>query len=63
MNIAHNKSSLLNNSFTYNSLRKNEEKICNAIGCHLLATNKISLEIGKKSITILVCENCISKFE
>ena len=63
MNIANSKPSLLNNSFSYNAPRKNEEKICNALGCHLIATNEISLKIGKKSITIVICERCKPKFE
>ena len=59
MNTANSKSTLLNNSFTSNT----EEKICNCLGCSQGAETEISLKIGKKSITILVCENCKSKFE
>jgi hypothetical protein len=62
MNIAYNKSTLVNNSFS-NSEMKNEDKICNALGCPLLATNEISLKIGEKSIKIFVCESCKPKFE
>ena len=64
MNIAYNKSTLVNNSFSSNVEGKiDDNKICNALGCHLLATNEISLKIGKKSITIIICERCKSKFE
>ena len=63
MDIANSKSTVVNNSFSSNTLVKNEDKICNALGCQLLATNKISLKIGKKSITIVICENCKPKFE
>ena len=63
MNIANSKSTLVNNSFNSNTQRKNADKICNALGCHLIATNEISLKIGEKSITIIVCENCKPKFE
>jgi hypothetical protein len=58
MNIANSKSTLINNSFTPDI----QDKICNALGCHLLATNKISLKIDQKSVTIFVCERCKSKF-
>ena len=59
MNIANSKSTLLNNSFTSNI----QDKICNCLGCNEFADTKISLKIGEKSITIFVCENCVSKFE
>ena len=59
MNIANNKSALLNNSFTFNTL----EKICNCLGCNQLADTEISLKISEKSITISVCESCKPKFE
>jgi hypothetical protein len=59
MNIANSKSPLLNNSFTSNT----QDKICNCLGCYRFADNKISLKIGKKSITILVCEDCKYKFK
>jgi hypothetical protein len=59
MNIANNKSALLNNSFTSN----NQDKICNCLGCYQSADTKISLKIGKKSITIVACEDCKHKFQ
>jgi alpha-galactosidase len=59
MNITNNNSALVNNSFTSNI----QEKICNCLGCHEFAEDKISLKIGEKSITIFVCENCKLKFE
>jgi hypothetical protein len=59
MNIAYNKSTLVNNSFSSNT----QEKICNALGCSQPATNKISLKIGTKSIIIDICERCKPKFE
>ena len=59
MNTANSKSTLLNNSFTSNI----QEKICNCLGCNELADTEISLKIGEKSITIIVCENCKAKFE
>jgi hypothetical protein len=59
MNIVNSKSSLLNNSFTFN----NQDKICNCLECYRFADTKVSLKIGKKSITILVCEDCIHKFK
>jgi hypothetical protein len=59
MNITNNKSALVNNSFTSNI----QENICNCLGCNEFADDKISLKIGEKSITIFVCENCVSKFE
>lgn len=59
MNTANSKSTLFNNSFTSN----NQDKICNCLGCNKLADREISLKIGKKTIIILVCENCKSKFE
>ena len=64
MNISYNKSTLVNNSFSSNAEGKiDDNKICNALGCHLLATNEISLKLHDKSIMILVCERCKSKFE
>lgn len=60
MNTANSKATLFNNSFTSNT--QNDET-CNCLGCYQFATNKISLKIGKKSITIFVCENCKPKFE
>ena len=36
--------------------------ICNALGCNNLATMEIPLKIKDKSIMILVCERCKSKF-
>lgn len=59
MNIANSKLPVLNNSFTSNT----QDKICNALGCHVLASNEITLKIGEKSITIFVCESCKPKFE
>jgi transcription elongation factor Elf1 len=59
MNTANSKSTLLNNSFTSN----NQDKICNCLGCSQFADTEISLKIGEKSITILVCENCKPKFQ
>ena len=57
MKTANSKSTLLNNSFTSNT------QICNCLGCSQIADRKISLKIGQKSITILVCKNCKSKFD
>jgi hypothetical protein len=37
--------------------------ICAAFGCNKLATIEIPLKIQNKSIMILVCERCKSKFE
>ena len=59
MNTANSKSTLLNNSFT----SYNQDKICNCLGCTQFADTEIALKIGEKSITILVCENCKTKFE
>ncbi len=35
---------------------------CNAFGCYNTATLKIVLPVGFKSVTIIVCETCKSKF-
>jgi transcription elongation factor Elf1 len=59
MDIANSNSALLNNSFTYDT----QDKICNCLGCNELANTSISLKVGKKSITIIVCEFCKEKFE
>jgi hypothetical protein len=59
MNTAHNKSALLNNSFTPNT----QDKICNCLGCYRLATTKISLKVREKTVPIIICEFCKSKFE
>ena len=59
MNTANSKSTLLNNSFTSNI----QEKICNCLGCYRFADAKISLKIGEKSVTILVCKDCKYKFK
>lgn len=59
MNIANNKTKLLNNSFTSDT----QDKICNALGCNELADTKISLKIGEKSITISICSKCEYKFK
>jgi transcription elongation factor Elf1 len=59
MNTAKSKSTLLNNSFTSNT----QEKICNCLGCNQISDTEISLKIGEKSLTILVCKNCKPKFE
>ena len=56
MNIFSSKSVPLNNSNT-------QDKIYNCLGCYQFANAKISLKIGEKSITIIVCENCKAKFE
>ena len=37
--------------------------ICAALGCDALGINEISLKIQDKSIMIVVCERCKSKFE
>ena len=58
MNPANSKSTLINNSFTSDI----QDKLCNALGCSQLAEKEITLKIGEKSITIIVCENCKSKF-
>jgi len=59
MNPANSKSTLINNSFTSDI----PDNRCNALGCSRLADTQISLKIGEKSITIIVCENCKAKFE
>ena len=59
MDIANEKSALLNNSFTSDI----QEKVCNCLGCNELGDTEISLTVGKKSIKIIVCENCKAKFE
>jgi transcription elongation factor Elf1 len=59
MNINNSKSALLNNSFTSNT----QDTICNCLGCNRYADTKISLKIGEKSITILVCKDCTHKFK
>ena len=59
MDIANNKSVLLNNSFTSNT----QEKTCNCLGCNELADTEISLKVGEKSITISICSNCEYKFK
>ena len=56
MNTANSKSALVNNSYT-------QDKICNCLGCYRFADTKVSLKIGEKSITILVCEDCKDKFK
>ena len=56
MNISSSKSAPLNNSYT-------QDKICNCLGCYQFANAKISLKIGEKSITIIVCEDCKHKFK
>ncbi len=61
MNTANNKSTLLNNSFT-SDIQENDE-ICNCLECYQFADTKISLKIGEKSITILVCKDCKYKFK
>jgi hypothetical protein len=38
-------------------------QICNAFECYNIATVRIVLPVGSKSITIVVCENCKPKFE
>jgi transcription elongation factor Elf1 len=59
MNTANSKSTLLNNSFTSDT----QDKICNCLGCNEFADSEISLKIGEKSITIMVCKNCKHKFK
>ena len=59
MNISSSKSALVNNSFTSDT----QDKICNCLGCYQFANAKISLKIGEKSITIIVCEDCKHKFK
>jgi hypothetical protein len=36
---------------------------CNAFGCDNIATVKIVLNIGYKTISLVVCENCRPKLE
>ena len=36
---------------------------CNAFRCDNIATVKIVLNIGYKTISLVVCENCRIKFE
>jgi hypothetical protein len=62
MNTADSKSALLNNSFS-SKTQANENKICNCLGCNELADTEITLKIAEKSLNILVCKNCKSKFE
>ena len=57
MNIANNKSALLNNSFT------SDTRICNCLGCNEFADTEISLKIGEKTITLVVCSECKCKFQ
>ncbi|HZL21896.1 MAG TPA: hypothetical protein VFC05_01125 [Nitrososphaeraceae archaeon] len=38
-------------------------QVCNAFGCDNTATDRIVVPVSTKSVTIFVCENCISKFE
>ena len=59
MNTANSKSVLVNNSFTSNI----PDNICNCLGCYRLAETKISLQVGEKSITLLICEDCKHKFK
>ena len=59
MDIVNSKSALVNNSFT----SETQDKICNCLGCYRFADTKVSLKIGEKSITILVCEDCKDKFK
>jgi len=51
----------LNNSHSKNEDYHNE--VCNSLGCLNKADEKIILPIGCKSVTIVVCEKCKSKFE
>ena len=46
-------------------LQSNEipTQTCNAFGCNNTATDRIVLPLAFKSVTIFVCENCVSKFE
>lgn len=61
--MTNNISPVLNNSFTSNGREKNEEnRICNALGCHQPANIEIPLKIGKKAISIFVCKSCEHKF-
>lgn len=48
---------ILSNSNNY------DKEICNSFGCINKATVKIILPVGSKSLTIVVCESCIPKFE
>ena len=59
MNIANNKSALVNNSFTSDI----QDKICNCLGCNEHADTEISLKVGEKSITISLCSKCEYKFK
>jgi hypothetical protein len=63
MNTSINKDKLLNTSFTSSAQQNYENKICNALECYKLANTEITLKIGEKSFTILVCEKCRLKFE
>ena len=58
MNTANNKSTLLNNSFTYDT-----HNICNCLGCNDLANTKIRLKAGEKSLTVSICSKCEYKFQ
>jgi hypothetical protein len=61
MNTPKNISESLNNSFTAET--QDIKEICNSFGCLNKATAKIVLPISSKSVTIFICENCVSKFE
>ena len=50
----------MNNIFSKSD--NNNTEICNSLSCFNKATVKIVLPVGSKSITIIVCENCKSKF-
>ena len=38
-------------------------EICNAFGCNNIADVKVVLSVGSKTISIVVCERCKTKFE
>ncbi len=43
--------------------KENPTQTCNAFRCNKTATDRIVLPVGSKSLTIVVCENCVSRFE
>ena len=61
--LVHRRGICLGTNITLFSKDDKNHSICAALGCSKLANIEISLEIGGKSITILVCESCKHKFK
>ena len=59
----HRRGICLDTNITLLSKDDKNHSICAALGCNDFATIEISLKIQDKSIMILVCERCKSKFE